>query len=133
MQTKDLHQEYIYPASPLRVYECYLDEDEHADFTGSDVEIDADEGGSFTAYDGYITGEIVELEMGALIVQTWRAEEEDWPADHFSEVRMVLLEHPDGCLMKLTHKGIPATQYDAIAKGWIEFYWEPMEEHLQNR
>ncbi len=133
MQTKDLYQEYIFPASPLRVYECYLDEDEHGDITGGEAEIEAEEDGIFSAYDGYATGTILELEIASLIVQTWRANEKDWPADHFSEIKIVLQDHPDGCLMKFSQKGIPATHYDAIAKGWMEFYWEPMEEHLQNR
>ena len=133
MQTKDLYQEYIFPASPLRVYECYLDEDEHSNITGGTARIDAEEEGVFSAYDGYATGIIQELEIGALIVQTWRAEEDGWPKDHFSQIKMVLLEHPDGCLLKFSQKGIPTAHFDSIAKGWVEFYWEPMEEHLQNR
>jgi activator of HSP90 ATPase len=132
METKDLYQEYLFPASPLRVFECYLDEDEHGDITGGEAEIEAFEEGNFSAFDGYSMGTMKELELGKLIVQSWRAEEPGWPEDHYTQIRMVLEEHPDGCLLKFSQTGIPATLYEAIAKGWIEFYWEPMEEHLQN-
>lgn len=132
METKNLYQEYLFPASPLRVFECYLDEDVHGDITGGEAEIEAEEEGFFSAYDGYATGVIKELELGKFIVQTWRANEADWPEDYYTEITMVFEEHPDGCLMKFRQKGIPANHYDSIAQGWIEFYWEPMEEHLQN-
>lgn len=132
MQTQDLYQEIVFSATPQQVYNCYVNENAHADFTGGEAEIEAFAGGIFSAYDGYISGIFKNLEPYNLIVQSWRAEEDEWPEDHFSEVSLLLEEHPKGCLLKFTQTGIPAAHFDSIAQGWQDYYWQPMKTYLLN-
>ena len=62
---------------PDRAAQRQSQAEEHAAFTGAKATCDARVGGIFTAYDGYISGRIVELETGERIVQEWRTTE--WP------------------------------------------------------
>lgn len=132
MQTKDLTQEIIFSGTPKQVYDLYVDEDLHADITGAEAEIEPTPCGNFSAYDGYAMGEIIALEEGKRIEHTWRAEEDAWPDDHFSNITIELSAHPEGCLMKFSQTGIPQEVYHSIAQGWFDYYWEPMKDHLVN-
>jgi len=133
METRDLYQQFNFSAAtPYQVYDCYINRRKHADFTGSDVEIDARPGGSFSIYNGYATGKYLQLEPGKLIIQTWRADEDGWPAGYYSEITIMLESNPQGgTLMKFVQKGVPAAEFDDVSAGWYEYYWEPMEEYLQ--
>jgi uncharacterized protein YndB with AHSA1/START domain len=94
--------------SPERVYEVYLSSKEHGAATGQSADIDARVGGKFSAYDEYLTGNILSLVPGKSIVQTWRSghyKESDKDAilalrfrtNQFevTEVEMVLINNPD--------------------------------------
>jgi uncharacterized protein YndB with AHSA1/START domain len=65
----------IIPASPDRVYEAWLNSDEHSKFTSSVCEVDPEVGGAHSAYDGYISGKILELDPSNRIVQSWRTQQ----------------------------------------------------------
>ena len=61
------------PAPPERLYDMYLDPAEHAAFTGSPVTIAAEPGAPFRAFDGALTGTILQVVPKRLIVQAWRS------------------------------------------------------------
>lgn len=131
MRTKSIRQEIIFEALPSEVYQLLMDETKHADFTGSEVHIQNKEASSFTAYDGYITGTNIRLIEGERIEQDWRAEEDGWPANHFSRVIFSFSRY-DGnkTLLVFEQLEIPAHKAEAISKGWITWYWEPMQHFL---
>lgn len=108
-----------------------MDERRHASFTGTFAQIEDKEGSSFSLYDGYITGKNIVLERGKKIVQTWKAKEEHWPDDHFSEAAFILSEHPDGCEVQLFHTAVPEEYAEAIEEGWLTYYWEPMKYYIE--
>ena len=60
-------------ATPKRIYEAWLDSEEHTNMTGGKAEFSAEPGASFTAWDGYITGVNLELEPYHRIIQSWRS------------------------------------------------------------
>jgi activator of HSP90 ATPase len=116
-------------ALPDKIYEAYLSGKTHAAFTGSRAKIDGSVGGSFMAWDGYITGKILELVKNEKIVQSWRTTEfEDDDAD--SVVEIALREEKGRTVLTLTHKSLPEGTGEEYEKGWKEFYFEPMKEYF---
>ena len=130
MKTKDIHQTEIFHTDPVDLYKCIMDSRIHSSFTGGEAVIEDKEGTGFTAFDGYVTGKNILLERGKNIVQSLRAEEDGWPEDHFSEVNFVFNEIPEGTRLDFYHTGIPEHKAEDIAKGWKDFYWEPLKEYL---
>jgi activator of HSP90 ATPase len=54
------------------LYKFFLDSKLHTEITGSKAIIDNKIGDHFTAWDGYIKGEIVSLDKNKKIIQKWR-------------------------------------------------------------
>jgi len=113
-------------ATPDQVYEILMDSAKHTELTGSKAVMSPDVGGAFTAYDGYITGKNVELIKGEKIVQEWRGDEKDWPKEQMSKVSYTLKAVEGGTQVDFVHEGIPDSQFDDIAKGWDDYYWQPL-------
>lgn len=112
-------------ATPEQVYDALMDSALHTRLTGSRAEIGSQVGDRFSAYNGYITGENLELEPGKKIVQTWHAS--DWPAGHVSTILFEFHTVKNGTRVSFRHANIPAKHLGAIKKGWEEYYWEPLK------
>ena len=67
--TRTIRQKVLIPASPKRVYDAMLSAKQHSAFTGAKATCNPKVGGRFTAWDGYISGKILELKPGKRIVQ----------------------------------------------------------------
>lgn len=114
------------PARALEVYKAWLDSNIHSEFTGGEAAIKAKVGGTFSAWDGYISGRIMELEEGERIVQTWRTTEFE-EGDEDSELEVLLQDLPDGaCLLSLSHENLPYGTGGKYEKGWEDHYLTPM-------
>ena len=118
----------VIPAPPEAVYRAWLDSDGHTKMTGSPATASAEVGGTFVAWDGYITGSNVALDPGKRIVQAWRtrdfaAEEPD------SEIEVLLAPTEGGTQLTLHHAKLPphGAQYET---GWPEHYFEPMRAYF---
>ncbi|MFI5221596.1 MAG: SRPBCC domain-containing protein [Bacteroidia bacterium] len=131
MKTKDIHQTVDFKCEPLKLYNCIMNSKKHSAFTGSAAVIKDKEGEEFKVFDGYAHGKNIALQKGKKIVQTWRANEEGWPEDHFSEVSFLFKKIALGTRMEFYHTGIPAKHAKAIEDGWNEFYWEPLKEFVK--
>jgi uncharacterized protein YndB with AHSA1/START domain len=118
------------PAPPARVYEAWLDPDEHGAFTGGEATVEARVGGPFSAWDGYITGTTLELVPGQRIVQAWRSTDfAETDAD--SRLEVTLADDGDGgTQLTLLHSEIPDGQGERYANGWREFYFESMQDYF---
>jgi uncharacterized protein YndB with AHSA1/START domain len=113
---------------PDVVYRAWLSSEEHAKFTGSPANIDPSIGGSFTAWNGYISGTTLEMEEGKRIVQSWRTTEfPDESPD--SRIEVVFEPMGDGTTVSINHSGIPDGQTEDYEGGWEKFYFEPMREY----
>jgi activator of HSP90 ATPase len=129
MKTKDVHQRVTFKAALHDVYEALMASRRHARFSGAPARISRKAGGTFTAYDGYITGVNIELVPDTRIVQAWRAV--DWPEGCYSLVIFSLKMVKGGTGLEFTRIGVPAKKYTGIDTGWAQFYWEPMKVMLE--
>ena len=130
---KNIRQTVAFRASPHEVYEALLDSRKHARFTGSRASISRRVHGPIRAYDGFITGENIELIPDSRIVQVWRAGEKCWPRDHYSKVTFSLKKVRTGTRMSFFHSGVPAGCYNLIRDGWWDAYWKPMKKMLEEQ
>jgi 5'-deoxynucleotidase YfbR-like HD superfamily hydrolase/uncharacterized protein YndB with AHSA1/START domain len=119
------------PGSPKRIYRAWLDSGEHSSFTGSVAIVDPQEGGIFSAWDGYIQGRTLELQPFRRILQAWRTSE--FPPESPDSRLEVLLE-PDEqsgwTRLTLIHSQIPPGQGQQYLQGWQDYYFMPMLDYF---
>jgi activator of HSP90 ATPase len=132
IQTKTLTQSIVIKASPHEVYEAYMDSKKHSEFTGQKAKVGRNVGDKFSAYDGDLKGENVELIPDQKIVQLWRSDEENWPKTHFSTITIELTAVDEGTRIDFTQEKLPKKCYEDIEQGWHDYYWTPMKEYLEN-
>src|SRR5229473_3937700 len=129
MATESIQVSGVVRAPPDRIYEAWLDSAEHSAMTGGRATIDANVGGRFTAWDGYIEGATLELEPGRRIVQRWRTSEfPSGAADSLVEIRLEPLE--EGTRIIFLHSEIPEGQRTKYEQGWREHYLDPMDRYF---
>ena len=132
MGTETIQVSGVIHASPDRIYQAWLDSDEHSKFTGGKASVESGIGGRFTAWDGYIQGTTLELEPGRRIVQSWRTTE--FPSDSGdSRVEIHFEPVEEGCRVVLLHSDIPTGQGPQYEQGWKEHYLEPLARYFANQ
>jgi len=131
MMLEKIELSTLLPAGPERIYRAWLDSAEHTAFTGGAAIIEPQVGGAFSAWDGYIQGVTLLLEPYRRIVQTWRTTE--FPeASADSRLEVLLEEVQAGTKLTLTHSEIPGGQGEDYRQGWVENYFNPMEEYFSS-
>lgn len=119
------------PAGPERVYAALTDPKQHSAFTGAEATGEPKIGGTFTAWDGYITGQYLELVPNQKIVADWSTTE--WPEGYRpSKITITLTPEGDQTKLELLHENVPAQQADDYDSGWHQSYWLPLEAYLQS-
>ena len=119
----------IFPVPLKKVYEAWMDSDEHTAFTNSEAKIDSRVGGEFSAWEGYITGKTISLEPFTRIVQSWRTT--DFNADDPDSLLEIILEPMDsGCKVTINHSGLPDGRKDEFVQGWEDYYFAPMRGYF---
>jgi predicted ester cyclase/uncharacterized protein YndB with AHSA1/START domain len=131
METRTVTQEVFLNATPHEVFEAYIDDKQHAEFTGLPANIDRKPGGRFTVCGQGLSGATLEIEKDRKIVQEWRGSK--WPAGHHSQLSLSLspIYGGKGTHLSLTQTGVPTDAYDDISKGWREYYWNKLDEYLR--
>ena len=132
MKTKTIDQTVTFTASPHDVYEALMDSEKHSQFTGAKAEISRDLGGAFTAYDGALTGTMLELVPDSKIVQSWRTSDEAWPSDHYSTATFSLEKIDGGTRLTFVQTGVPEQHFDDINEGWETYYWAKLKQFLES-
>lgn len=115
---KDFKKYFIIPATPEELYLALTTEITIRLWTGDLVEIDPQEGGEFSLWDGAITGKFISLEPGKKIVQQWYFGEQE----EASIVTLKLHENKKGTSLEVNHINIPEEAYDDIVSGWEDPY-----------
>ena len=123
-----IHQEIEFDSSPDRLYRTLLNEKEFSELTGSTALIDSEAGGSFSSFDGQITGRHIELIPDKRIVQAWRVG--IWEEGLYSIVKIELTEKGSETMLILDHTGVPENMREHLDKGWYERYWEPLKKYV---
>jgi putative hydrolase of HD superfamily len=119
------------PGSPEQIYRAWLDSRAHSAFTGATAVIDPQQGGSFSAWDGYIQGTTLELQPFQRILQSWRTSE--FPSESPDSLLEVLLEpdeQPGWTRLSLIHSQIPPGQGQQYLQGWQDYYFTPMLDYF---
>lgn len=128
--TESIFVSTVLPATPEQIYTAWLDSEQHSAFTGGNTaEIDPAEGGTFTAWDGYISGKNLTLEPFKRILQLWRTTDFPEGADN-SCIEVSFEETVGGTKISIKHDLIPEGQGESYRQGWIDFYFEPMKEYF---
>lgn len=117
-------------ASASEVYNAWLDSEKHSDMTGGEANCSDEVGGTFTAWDEYISGTNTSLVQNKEIIQSWRTVEFE-ESDEDSELIIRLKDIDGGCELTLIHNNIPEGQ-SQYKEGWLENYLEPMKIYFDN-
>jgi activator of HSP90 ATPase len=118
-------------SEPETLYRAWLDSSEHSAFTESDAEIDPVLEGSFSIWDGYITGKTVEMYPYSRIVQKWRTTE--FPESKPDSTLEIKFEKKGkGTRVTLIHTEIPDGQGEMYKQGWNDYYFRPMQKYYSD-
>ena len=119
----------IFPTSPTVIFKAWLDSRMHTKMTGGEAVCSNKVGDHFSAWDGYITGQNLEIIPHSKIVQRWRTTEFA-DEDEDSLLTIELNEEGNTTVLSLIHTHIPAgqTQYH---QGWIDHYFVPMKTYFK--
>jgi uncharacterized protein YndB with AHSA1/START domain len=120
------------PASPARLYRMYLNPREHAAFTGAPVKIAARSGAPFVAFDGALSGTVLQVVANRLIVQSWRSTQFA-RKELDSTLILTFWPHKDGARIELTHVNIADSDFAGVSEGWSKYYWVPWRAYLQRK
>ncbi len=118
----------IIPARANRIFEAWLSGDEHGKMIDSSATVDAD--GSFSVWDGYISGSTLVREPYSRILQGWRTTEFP-PGAPDSQLEVLLEDVSGGTKVTLKHTLIPDGQGQSLAQGWNEHYFDPMLKYFE--
>jgi len=130
-RVRTITQKVVIPTTPDRLYDAFINPRIHAAFTGSPATGSARVGGTFTAWDGYISGVNRELVKGRRIVQDWQTTE--WPEGAKpSRVEFSFASVKGGTEIRMVHSMVPAEQADAYRQGWIDYYWDPLQAYFDD-
>lgn len=114
-------------ATAKAIYSDWLSNEGHTKMTGGAATASATIGDRFTAWDGYIEGENLELEPYTRILQSWRTSQ--FEADEAdSQIEILLTEKEGQTELTLIHTQVPESGEHYI-KGWENHYFQPMREY----
>ena len=127
---KSFEQEIKIKGTPHEIYEVFMDAKKHSKLTESKAKVSREIGGSFSIFEGALSGKNVELIQDKKIVQTWQGDGENWPKGYYSTITLVFEPDDKGTLIKFKHEDIPEASYESVKEGWDTYYWEPLKEIL---
>jgi len=118
------------PASAERLFDMYLDSEAHQAITGAPVTIEPRAGTPFRAFDGMLSGTMLHVVPGRLIVQSWRSA--NWARDVVDSILVLsFVPQAEGGRIELVHAGVPDDDFAGVSHGWEKYYWTPWRAHLE--
>jgi activator of HSP90 ATPase len=132
-----IHQSAYFKVPPAQVYNTLLSSAAFSAstkksfdiFTASSAKIDSVVGGTFSLFDGHISGRILELVPDQRIVEAWRVV--DWPAGVYSIARFDIGAEGSGTRVIFEHVGFPEGLKEHLSIGWQQHYWDAMTKYFQ--
>ena len=118
------------PAPAERLFHMYLDSEVHQAITGAPVTIGPRAGSPFRAFDGMLSGTMLHIVPGHLIVQSWRSA--NWARDVVDSILMLsFVPQAEGGRIELVHVNVPDDDFAGVSHGWEKYYWTPWRAHLE--
>jgi uncharacterized protein YndB with AHSA1/START domain len=129
---KTLLQTATFPAAPERLFRLYMDPRQHAAVTGmGKVTVSRRPGTRFKVGE-YLSGRMLAVVPGRLIVQTWRGA--DWKKSEPDSILALTFEPArGGARVRLVHANVPDRHYRTIVTGWPTYYWKRWKGYLKGR
>jgi activator of HSP90 ATPase len=124
-----IRQSVVLPASAEKLFEMFINPLTHQAITGAAVEIGDKRGAKFKAFDGALTGMILEVIKPRLIVQSWRSTN-FMTEDLDSTLILFFTSEGDEGRIDLIHLDVPDQDYDGVNQGWEKYYWTPWRTYL---
>ncbi len=115
-------------ATAEQIYSAWLSSDGHTNMTGGIANVSGEIGENFTAWDGYIEGQNIELEPFNRILQSWRTSQFEKDEED-SQVEIQLSEFNGQTALTLIHTNVPESGEHYI-KGWDTSYFQPMKMYF---
>jgi uncharacterized protein YndB with AHSA1/START domain len=129
MSTETVLVSEVIFATRERLYDAWLDSEEHSAFTADTAEIEPVIGGRHSTFSGYASGQNLALEPYRRIIQSWRTT--DFPeGTPDSRLEITFEDTLGGTLVTLLHTGIPTGQSDRCRDGWLKYYFAPMKSYF---
>jgi activator of HSP90 ATPase len=127
---KVIRQSALLPASAEKLFEMYMNPATHQAITGAPVEIGDKRGDKFKAFDGALTGTILEVIRPRLIIKSWRSVN-FMPEDFDSTLILSFTSEGEEGRIDLIHLDVPDQDYDCVNQGWEKYYWTPWRAYLK--
>lgn len=118
-------QSIAMPAPAEILYKMYVNSELHAAITGGSAQVHAEPGGTFTAFDGMLTGTILHVVKSKLVVQTWRSASFREGDPDTTLILNFSSEGSNKGRIDMVHLDVPPKVYDRIRQGWSTHYWQP--------
>lgn len=126
-----IHHEITIKASAESVFEALTSSKRFAALSNRPAEIDPNPGGSFTLFDGLITGRMIEFIPARRLVQAWRVG--NWDEGVYSIVRFDLESIGEAEMrIEFDHTGYPDEHESHLETGWYDNYWNPLRALLES-
>jgi activator of HSP90 ATPase len=127
-----IHQSATFPAPAEELFNMYMDASLHSTVTGAPVTISEACGGEFRAFDGVLSGTILQVVRPSLIVQSWRSTQFK-DSDPDSTLILSFLPESNGGRIVLVHLDVPDHDYAGVSEGWEKYYWTPWRQYLETQ
>jgi uncharacterized protein YndB with AHSA1/START domain len=124
-----IRQSVVLPASAEKLFEMYMNPSTHQAITGAPVDIGEKRGSKFKAFDGALTGTILEVITPRLIIKSWRSVN-FMDEDPDSTLILSFTSEGDEGRIDLVHLDVPDQDYDGVSQGWEKYYWTPWRTYL---
>ena len=129
---KTIVQSVVLAAAPGELFDTYIDPQRHAAITGAPVQIGPAPGAEFHAFNGALSGRMLEVVPKRLIVQKWRSSH--WTVDDLDAILILTFwADPAGGRIDLVHANVADHDYDGVNEGWEKYYWAPWRAYLGQR
>jgi uncharacterized protein YndB with AHSA1/START domain len=119
-----IEREVRIEASPEIVYELLTDSEQYSRWKGRAAKLDARPGGEFRAEINDVAvavGEYVELDPPRRVVFTWGWEGSPAVPPGSSTVEITLEPDGNATVLRLVHRGLPASEVEQHAHGWDHY------------
>jgi len=110
------------------IYNAWLSSEKHTEMTGGSATISAKIGDPFSAWNGYISGENINLELNKRIVQSWRTSQFG-DSEPYSQLEIQLKEINGKTELTLVHSNLPESG-EHYKQGWEDHYFELMRNYF---
>jgi len=133
MKMTSMKLSVVIPAKPGEVFAALTEPRRIAAWSGQKGSVEANVGGKFQLFDGWVKGTVLEYKPGKCLAHTWHPG--DWPADAGeSVVRYTLTPSGKGTKIVLEHSNFPSeTEKKNHKSGWKEFVFDPLKTHFTTK